>query len=93
VRPRPCSFGRVRSPWIIAAALAVLLVAAACVPAPPPPPPTVPPGSTVYLTFDDGPSVYTPQILSVLQAKGVAVEVMGLEPTTSTLRMSSRRFA
>jgi peptidoglycan/xylan/chitin deacetylase (PgdA/CDA1 family) len=25
----------------------------------------------VYLTFDDGPSVYTPQILSELQAKGV----------------------
>jgi peptidoglycan/xylan/chitin deacetylase (PgdA/CDA1 family) len=25
----------------------------------------------VYLTFDDGPSVYTPQILSVLQSKGV----------------------
>jgi peptidoglycan/xylan/chitin deacetylase (PgdA/CDA1 family) len=25
----------------------------------------------VYLTFDDGPSLYTPQILSVLQAKGV----------------------
>ena len=25
----------------------------------------------MYLTFDDGPSVYTPQILSVLQAKGV----------------------
>ena len=25
----------------------------------------------MYLTFDDGPSAYTPQILSVLQAKGV----------------------
>jgi peptidoglycan/xylan/chitin deacetylase (PgdA/CDA1 family) len=58
-------FGRVRSPWIVAAALAVVVVAAACVPPPPPP------GSKVYLTFDDGPSVYTPQILSELQAEGV----------------------
>jgi peptidoglycan/xylan/chitin deacetylase (PgdA/CDA1 family) len=59
--------------------LAVAVVAAACFPAtpppPPPPPPTPtppPPGSKLYLTFDDGPSgVYTQQILSVLQAKGV----------------------
>jgi peptidoglycan/xylan/chitin deacetylase (PgdA/CDA1 family) len=68
---RPASstwLGRVRSPWIVAAALAVVLVAAACVPPPPPPPP---PGSKVYLTFDDGPSVYTPQILSELKAEGV----------------------
>ena len=54
---------RIRTPWIVAAALAVVLVASTCVP----PPPT---GGTVYLTFDDGPSVYTPQILSVLAAKG-----------------------
>jgi peptidoglycan/xylan/chitin deacetylase (PgdA/CDA1 family) len=59
---------RVRSPWVIAAALVVVLVAAACVPPPPPPPP---PGSKIYLTFDDGPSVYTPQILSELKAEGV----------------------
>jgi peptidoglycan/xylan/chitin deacetylase (PgdA/CDA1 family) len=64
----------VRSPWFLAAALAVVLIAAACAPPPPPPPPsptTVPPGSKVYLTFDDGPSIYTPQVLSVLQSKGV----------------------
>jgi peptidoglycan-N-acetylglucosamine deacetylase len=51
------------------------LVAAACAAPPPPPPPpptTVPPGSKVYLTFDDGPSAYTPQILSELNAEGVA---------------------
>jgi peptidoglycan-N-acetylglucosamine deacetylase len=60
---------RVLSPWIVATALAVVLVAAACVPPPPPPPRC--PGCTVYLTFDDGPSSYTPQILSELQAKGV----------------------
>ena len=59
---------RVRSPAIIAAAVAVVLLASACVPPPPPPPP---PGSKVYLTFDDGPSVYTPQILSELKAEGV----------------------
>ena len=59
-------FGRVRSPWIVAAALAVVLVAAACVP---PPPPLPPPGSKVFLTFDDGPSVYTPQILSEYRPK------------------------
>jgi peptidoglycan/xylan/chitin deacetylase (PgdA/CDA1 family) len=53
---------RIRTPWIVAAALAVVL--AACVP---PPPPT---GGTLYLTFDDGPSVHTPQILSVLAANG-----------------------
>ena len=53
---------RIRTPWIVAAALAVVLVA--CVP---PPPPT---GGTLYLTFDDGPSVHTPQILSVLAANG-----------------------
>ena len=59
--------------WILAAALAVVLVAAACVPPPPPPPPPPPcNGCTVYLTFDDGPGVYTPQILSELRAKGVA---------------------
>jgi peptidoglycan/xylan/chitin deacetylase (PgdA/CDA1 family) len=77
---RPASsawFRRVRSPWIVAAALAVVLVAAACAPPkepPPPPPPPSPspcPGCTVYLTFDDGPSVYTPQILYELEAKGV----------------------
>jgi peptidoglycan-N-acetylglucosamine deacetylase len=62
---------RVRSPWIVAAALAVVLVAAACVPPPPPPSPSRCPGCTVYLTFDDGPSVYTPQILSELETKGV----------------------
>ena len=38
---------------------------------PPPPPPPPCPGCKVYLTFDDGPSVYTPQILSELEAKGV----------------------
>ncbi len=32
----------------------------------------MPPGSKVYLTFDDGPSVYTPQILSELNAEGVS---------------------
>jgi len=68
-------FRRVRSPWIGAAALAVVLVASACAPTKPPPPPTVAaapcPGCKVYLTFDDGPSVYTPQILSTLEAKGV----------------------
>jgi peptidoglycan/xylan/chitin deacetylase (PgdA/CDA1 family) len=58
-------FRRVRSPWFVAVALAVVVVASACVPPPPPP------GSKVYLTFDDGPSVYTPQILSELQAEGV----------------------
>jgi peptidoglycan-N-acetylglucosamine deacetylase len=62
---------RVLSPWVVAAALAVVLVAAACVPPPPPPSPSPCPGCTVYLTFDDGPSVYTPQILSELEAKGV----------------------
>jgi len=63
-------FRRVRSPWLIAAALAVVLVAAACVPPPPPPPPPCS-GCKVYLSFDDGPSLYTPQILSELQAEGV----------------------
>jgi len=55
-----------------------VLIAGACAPVPPapqgpppPPPTTVPPGSKVYLTFDDGPSIYTPQVLSVLQSKGV----------------------
>jgi peptidoglycan-N-acetylglucosamine deacetylase len=62
---------RVRSPWIVPAALAVVLVASACVPPPPPPSPSPCPGCTVYLTFDDGPSIYTPQILSTLEAKGV----------------------
>ena len=63
---------RVRSPWIVAAALAVVVVASACAPTKPPPPPPSPcPGCKVYLTFDDGPSVYTPQILSELEAKGV----------------------
>jgi peptidoglycan-N-acetylglucosamine deacetylase len=66
----PPWFPRFRSPWIVAAALAVVLVAAACVPPPPPPPPPCP-GCTVYLTFDDGPSIYTPQLLSELKAKGV----------------------
>jgi peptidoglycan/xylan/chitin deacetylase (PgdA/CDA1 family) len=65
-------FRRVRSPWIVAAALAVVVVASACAPTKPPPPPPPPcSGCKVYLTFDDGPSVYTPQILSVLEAKGV----------------------
>jgi peptidoglycan/xylan/chitin deacetylase (PgdA/CDA1 family) len=52
--------------------LAVVLVASACVP--PPATPLSPPpcqGCKVYLSFDDGPSVYTPQILSTLEAKGV----------------------
>jgi peptidoglycan-N-acetylglucosamine deacetylase len=73
LRQKPESFGRLRSLWAVAAALTVAVVAAACAPPkpPPPPPPTVPPGSTVYLTFDDGPSVYTPQILSELNAEGV----------------------
>ena len=62
-------FRRVRSPSIVAAALAVVVVASACAPTKPPPPPPCP-GCTVYLTFDDGPGVYTPQILSVLAAKG-----------------------
>ena len=57
------------SPSIVAAALAVVVVASACAPTKPPPPPPCP-GCTVYLTFDDGPGVYTPQILSVLAAKG-----------------------
>ena len=48
------------------------LLAAGCFAAPPPPPPASQcSGCTVYLTFDDGPSVYTPQILSELEAKGV----------------------
>jgi peptidoglycan/xylan/chitin deacetylase (PgdA/CDA1 family) len=55
---------RVCLPWIVAAALVVGLVA--CYPKKPPPPPT----ANVYLTFDDGPSAYTPQILSVLEAAG-----------------------
>ena len=60
---------RVRSLWVVATALAV--VVAACAPTKPPPPPPPPcPGCKVYLTFDDGPSVYTPQILSELEAKG-----------------------
>ena len=71
---RPASFAwvrRVHSPWIVAAALAVVLVAAACAPPKEPPPPPPPcPGCTVYLTFDDGPGVYTPEILSELEAKG-----------------------
>ena len=64
-------FRRVRSSWVLAATLAVAVVAAACVPSPPPPPPPQCSGCKVYLTFDDGPGVYTPQILSVLQSKGV----------------------
>jgi len=44
------------------------VVAAACAPLPPAPQSAAP---KVYLTFDDGPSVYTPQILSVLRSKGV----------------------
>jgi peptidoglycan/xylan/chitin deacetylase (PgdA/CDA1 family) len=63
-------FRRLRSPWVVAAALAIVLVAAACVPPPPPPPPPCS-GCKVYLTFDDGPSVYTPQLLSELKAEGV----------------------
>ncbi len=59
---------RVRSSWIVATALAVVLVA--CVPMKPPPPAPPCPGCAVYLTLDDGPSVYTPQILSELEAKG-----------------------
>jgi peptidoglycan-N-acetylglucosamine deacetylase len=49
------------------------LLAAGCFAAPLPPSPSASPcpGCTVYLTFDDGPSVYTPQILSTLEAKGV----------------------
>ncbi len=63
---------RVRAPGILVAVLAVVAVASACVPPPPPPPPPPCSGCTVYLTFDDGPSVYTSQILSVLRQKGVA---------------------
>jgi peptidoglycan/xylan/chitin deacetylase (PgdA/CDA1 family) len=59
----------VRSFGIVAIALALVLVACAPAKEPPPPPPPCP-GCTVYLTFDDGPGVYTPQILSVLAAKG-----------------------
>jgi peptidoglycan-N-acetylglucosamine deacetylase len=63
---------RFRFPWIVATALAVVLIACTPTKLPPPPPPPPPPcpGCTVYLTFDDGPSVYTPQILSALEAKG-----------------------
>jgi len=64
-------FRRVRSPWILATALAGVVVASACVPPPPSPTAASCPGCKVYLTFDDGPSVYTPQILSELEAKGV----------------------
>lgn len=69
----PSRLQRVRARWMIAAALGLVLIAAACVPPPPPPPRSASPcpGCTVYLTFDDGPSVYTPQILSELEAKGV----------------------
>ena len=66
-RPPLARVRRFRSPWIVAIALAVVVVA--CTPTKPPPPPPCP-GCTVYLTFDDGPSVYTPQILSALEAKG-----------------------
>src|SRR5437763_994599 len=48
-----------------------LLLAAGCFAPRPPPSPSSCTGCTVYLTFDDGPSVYTPQILSELEAKGV----------------------
>ncbi|MGN1161776.1 MAG: polysaccharide deacetylase family protein [Candidatus Fimenecus sp.] len=37
----------------------------------PPTPPAPPSGKTVYLTFDDGPSQYTPEILNVLDRYGV----------------------
>jgi peptidoglycan/xylan/chitin deacetylase (PgdA/CDA1 family) len=60
----------IRSLGIVATALAVVLAACAPPKEPPPPPPPCP-GCTVYLTFDDGPGVYTPQILSELAAKGV----------------------
>jgi peptidoglycan/xylan/chitin deacetylase (PgdA/CDA1 family) len=66
---RSARFRRVRSPWIVATALAVVLIACTPTKLPPPPPPPCP-GCTVYLTFDDGPSVYTPQILSALESKG-----------------------
>jgi peptidoglycan-N-acetylglucosamine deacetylase len=33
---------------------------------------TVPDQPTVYLTFDDGPSIHTPQILDILKQEGVA---------------------
>ena len=46
------------------------MVAAACAPLPPPPAPQSS-APKVFLTFDDGPSVYTAQILSVLTSKGV----------------------
>jgi peptidoglycan/xylan/chitin deacetylase (PgdA/CDA1 family) len=68
----PAWFRRFHSPWIVAAVLAVVVVASACAPTKPPPPPPSPcSGCKVYLTFDDGPSAYTPQILSELQAEGV----------------------
>jgi peptidoglycan-N-acetylglucosamine deacetylase len=71
VRGSPRRFGfRLRSLGIVAIALAVILVACAPPKEPPPPPPPPCPGCTVYLTFDDGPGVYTPQILSELAAKG-----------------------
>ncbi len=35
------------------------------------PAPTKPSGKTVYLTFDDGPSQHTEQVLDILQAEGI----------------------
>jgi peptidoglycan-N-acetylglucosamine deacetylase len=49
--------------WFVALALVIAL--AGCFPKPP-----SEASAKVYLTFDDGPSVYTPQILSTLDAKG-----------------------
>jgi len=65
--------GRTRRRWLLVAILSTLVLTACFGAAPPPSstsPPPPPPGSTVYLTFDDGPSAYTSQIVSVLQAKG-----------------------
>jgi peptidoglycan/xylan/chitin deacetylase (PgdA/CDA1 family) len=55
---------RARPLWLAAALFAVVPVA--CFAGPPPPQ-----TAHVYLTFDDGPSAYTPQILATLNAKGV----------------------
>jgi peptidoglycan-N-acetylglucosamine deacetylase len=55
---------RPRLLWIAAAI--VLFIPVGCFAGPPPPQ-----TAHVYLTFDDGPSVYTPQILATLEARGV----------------------
>jgi peptidoglycan/xylan/chitin deacetylase (PgdA/CDA1 family) len=55
---------RPRLLWIAAAA--VLFIPIGCFAGPPPPT-----TAHVYLTFDDGPSAYTPQILTTLEQRGV----------------------